>query len=190
MDMETSPPAFSSTTTEGPAATPTSSGRIVVRIRVSQAWTPEEDACRERLAGENGFRRWRRVASAMSRRRTPGQCRDRWRDHLARDVYHRPFTSEDDAELARIRLRDGRGRWKDISRAVYCRSSRALKRRWRELRKSDAFLRALYWYPHQPVQPPADSIVLSCSVGCDAVAGGGKTPGISPAWSYNLQESY
>ncbi|KAF0924854.1 hypothetical protein E2562_014940 [Oryza meyeriana var. granulata] len=189
--METASTAFSSSA-EG-AATPSSSGRIILRIRLPPAWTPEEDACLERLARENGFRRWRRVASAMPRHRSSRQCRDRWRDQLARDVYHRPFTSDDDAELARLRLRDGGDRWKDISRAVHCRSSRAMKRRWRELRKSDAFLRALYWHPHQLlVQPPAEdaslhgdiptSSVVSYRVGCDAVAAGGTT--VAPGFAY------
>nr|XP_015636830.1 transcription factor MYB3R-5 [Oryza sativa Japonica Group] len=153
--METSSSDFSSTTEV--AATPSSAMRIILRIRLSPAWTPEEDACLERLARGYGFRHWRRVAEEMQpreRRRSPKQCRDRWRDHLARDVYHRPFTADDDAE-----------------------------RRWRELRKSDAFLRALYWHPDQPVPPLLDdalscSDVLDSSVasyrgGCDAVAGGG-----------------
>ncbi|BAD73047.1 Myb-like transcription factor-like [Oryza sativa Japonica Group] len=169
------------------AATPSSAMRIILRIRLSPAWTPEEDACLERLARGYGFRHWRRVAEEMQpreRRRSPKQCRDRWRDHLARDVYHRPFTADDDAELAHLRLRGGGGdRWKDISRAAHCRTSRAMRRRWRELRKSDAFLRALYWHPDQPVPPLLDdalscSDVLDSSVasyrgGCDAVAGGG-----------------
>uniref|UniRef100_A0A0E0A7U7 Uncharacterized protein n=1 Tax=Oryza glumipatula TaxID=40148 RepID=A0A0E0A7U7_9ORYZ len=126
-------------------------GRCVVRIRLPPAWTPEEDAVLERLAMEHGSRHWRRVAAQMPRhrrRRSPAQCRDRWRDHLARDVFHRPFTADDDAELARLCLRlDGGDRWKDISRAVYGRSSRAVKQRWRELRKSDAFLGKLWRRP-------------------------------------------
>jgi hypothetical protein len=90
------------------------------------------DAVLERLAMEHGSRHWRRVAAQMPRhssRRSPAQCCDRWRDHLARDVFHRPFTADDDAELALLCLRLDDGR-----------SSRAVKRRWRELRKSDAFL--------------------------------------------------
>uniref|UniRef100_A0A0D3GF19 Myb-like domain-containing protein n=1 Tax=Oryza barthii TaxID=65489 RepID=A0A0D3GF19_9ORYZ len=114
-------------------------GRCVVRIRLPPAWTPELDAVLERLAMEHGSRHWRRVAAQMPRhrsRRSPAQCRDRWRDHLARDVFHRPFTADDDAELARLCLRLDDGR-----------SSRAVKRRWRELRKSDAFLGKLWRRP-------------------------------------------
>uniref|UniRef100_A0A0E0JFF9 Myb-like domain-containing protein n=1 Tax=Oryza punctata TaxID=4537 RepID=A0A0E0JFF9_ORYPU len=189
--METNSSAFSSTTEV--ESTPSSGGRIVLRIRLPPAWTPEEDASLERLARENGFRHWRRVAMEMQPRgrRSPKQCRDRWRDHLARDVYHRPFTVDDDAELAHLRLRDGGDRWKDISRAVRCRSSSAMRRRWRELRKSNAFLRALYWHPDQPVQPlledalsysdVVDSSVASYRGGCDAMAGGGTivAPGLA-----------
>uniref|UniRef100_A0A0E0GMT8 Myb-like domain-containing protein n=1 Tax=Oryza nivara TaxID=4536 RepID=A0A0E0GMT8_ORYNI len=169
--------AFPSSAEEAAAAaSPTSGGkRIVLRIRLPPAWTPEEDACLARLAAENGFRHWRRVAESMAAarsgrrpRRSPGQCRDRWRDHLARDcrdrwrdhlardVYHRPFTADDDAELARLLLKrdgDGERSWKDISRAAYCRTSRGMRRRWGELRDSDAFLRKLWCPPPPPMQP-------------------------------------
>ncbi|KAL5229058.1 hypothetical protein ABZP36_017323 [Zizania latifolia] len=139
-------------------ATPSRS-RCILRIKLPPAWTPEEDELLERLAVQNGFRRWRRVARDMPRHRSSRQCRDRWRDHLSRDDYHRPFTADDDAELARLCIRGGSGeRWKDISRAVQCRTSRDMKRRWRELRKSDAFLRTL-WRPRTPTQPPAEQEV-------------------------------
>jgi hypothetical protein len=63
----------------------------------------------------------------------PGQsassCRDRWRHHLARDVYHRPFAARDDEKLRRLVVRYGSGRrWKDIACAVYGRMSRIMKR--------------------------------------------------------------
>ncbi|KAF0911965.1 hypothetical protein E2562_012776 [Oryza meyeriana var. granulata] len=152
---------FPSSVEVAAAASPPRGSRIVLRISLPPAWTPEEDACLARLAAENGFRHWRRVArdmppaaGALCRRRSPRQCRDRWRDHLARDIYHRPFTADDDAELARLLLRrDGGERsWKDISRAAYCRTSRDMRRRWRELRDSDAFLSKL-WCPLPPMQP-------------------------------------
>uniref|UniRef100_J3KU66 Myb-like domain-containing protein n=2 Tax=Oryza brachyantha TaxID=4533 RepID=J3KU66_ORYBR len=68
-------------------------------------------------------------------RRSARSCRDRWRHHLARDLYHRPFTARDDDELLRLHCRLG-DRWKEIGRAVYGRTSRILKRRWKELRRS------------------------------------------------------
>uniref|UniRef100_A0A0E0LJV5 Myb-like domain-containing protein n=1 Tax=Oryza punctata TaxID=4537 RepID=A0A0E0LJV5_ORYPU len=108
--------------------------RCVVRLKLSPAWTPEEDALLQRLAKENGFRRWSRVARSMPRRSTRS-CRTRWRHHLARDVYHRPFTARDDDELLRLHYRLG-DRWKEIGRAVYGRTSRVMKHRWRELRRS------------------------------------------------------
>uniref|UniRef100_A0A0D9UY63 Myb-like domain-containing protein n=1 Tax=Leersia perrieri TaxID=77586 RepID=A0A0D9UY63_9ORYZ len=204
--METDSSDCLSTVEEAAPATPsTSSGRIVVRIRLQPPWTPEEDACLERLAKANGFRHWRRVASEMpmppwQRRRSARHCRDRWREHLARDVYHRPFTPDDDAELAFLRLRGAGGgdSWKDVSRAAYCRTSRVMRRRWRELRKSDAFLGALYG-----AQPPADqeagmdaamddapthsdvltSSVASYSAGCGAVASGGNVTAVAPRFA-------
>ncbi|EAZ39592.1 hypothetical protein OsJ_24027 [Oryza sativa Japonica Group] len=60
--------------------------------------------------------------------------RARWRHHLARDVYHRPFTAREDDELLRLHYRLG-DRWKEIGRAVYGRTSRVMKHRWRELRR-------------------------------------------------------
>ncbi|KAL6591551.1 hypothetical protein ACP70R_050054 [Stipagrostis hirtigluma subsp. patula] len=167
--------------------------RRVLRIKLSPAWTPDEDARLERLATEHGFRRWRRVAARMPGR-SAGQCRDRWRHHLARDVYRRPFTARDDDELWRLYLRHA-GRWKDISRAVHCRTSRAMRRRWKELRGSDAFLSKL-WRPlpappaDQDAKMDADSdpatssshrprlvdvgapAVASCSLGLDAMDAG------------------
>ncbi|KAK8463575.1 hypothetical protein SEVIR_1G381300v4 [Setaria viridis] len=123
----------------------------VLRIRPPPAWTAEEDARLERLAREHGCRHWRRVAASLLTGRSSRQCRDRWRHHLARDVYHRPFTARDDDDLARLYVRHA-GRWRDISRAVHGRTSRAMRRRWRELRDSDAFLSKL-WRPRPP--PPA-----------------------------------
>uniref|UniRef100_A0A0E0LJV6 Uncharacterized protein n=1 Tax=Oryza punctata TaxID=4537 RepID=A0A0E0LJV6_ORYPU len=108
--------------------------RCVVRLKLPPAWTSEEDALLQRLAKENSFRRWSRVARSMPRR-SARSCRDRWRHHLARDVYHRPFTARDDDELLRLHYRLG-DRWKDIGRAVYGRTSRVMKHRWRELRRS------------------------------------------------------
>uniref|UniRef100_A0A0D9WP13 Myb-like domain-containing protein n=1 Tax=Leersia perrieri TaxID=77586 RepID=A0A0D9WP13_9ORYZ len=129
--------------------------RCVARQRLPPAWTPEEDAVLERLATENGSRHWRRVAS---RRRCHAACRDRWRDHLARDVFHRPFTPADDDELARLYLRLDGGRWKDISRAVHGRSTRAVRCRWREIRSSDEFLKKL-WSPFSSMLSPAEKDV-------------------------------
>uniref|UniRef100_A0A0E0CZK9 Myb-like domain-containing protein n=1 Tax=Oryza meridionalis TaxID=40149 RepID=A0A0E0CZK9_9ORYZ len=158
----------SSTTVASSPASPLL-GWCVVCIRLPPAWTPEEDAILERLAMENGSRHWRRVAAQIPRRRrrSPVQCRDRWRDHLARDVFHRPFTSADDTELARLCLRlddacaAAGHRWKHVSRAVYGRSSCAVKRRWRKLRKSDAFLSAL-WRPRTTAPTANAAITTTC----------------------------
>uniref|UniRef100_J3LP29 Myb-like domain-containing protein n=1 Tax=Oryza brachyantha TaxID=4533 RepID=J3LP29_ORYBR len=162
--MEETAEAFpSSAERETSTASTPGRERLVLRIMIplSPAWTPEEDACLARLVGENGFRHWRRVARDMPptaggrpRHRSPRQCRDRWRDHLARDVYRRPFTADDDAELARLLLArdDGERSWKDISRAARRGSEIILLLRWRELCGSDAFLRKL-WCPLPPVQP-------------------------------------
>uniref|UniRef100_A0A0E0AJ08 Myb-like domain-containing protein n=1 Tax=Oryza glumipatula TaxID=40148 RepID=A0A0E0AJ08_9ORYZ len=117
-----------------PPLPPPPRARCVVRLKLPPAWTPEEDARLQRLAKENGFRRWSRVARSMPRR-SARSCRDRWRHHLARDVYHRPFTARDDDELLRLHYRLG-DRWKEIGRAVYGRTSRVMKHRWRELRRS------------------------------------------------------
>ncbi|EEE65455.1 hypothetical protein OsJ_20827 [Oryza sativa Japonica Group] len=92
MDMELSSSSSSTTVASSPASSPPL-GRCVLRFRLPPAWTPEEDAVLERLAMEHGSRHWRRVAAQMPRRRSPAQCRDRWGDHLARDVFHRPFTA-------------------------------------------------------------------------------------------------
>ncbi|CAN6252729.1 unnamed protein product [Urochloa humidicola] len=114
----------------------------VLRLRPPPAWTLEEDARLERLAREHGARHWRRVASLLPGR-SPRQCRDRWHHHLARDVYHRPFTARDDDDLARLYVRHA-GRWREMSRAAHGRTSRVLRRRWRELRDTDAFLSKLW----------------------------------------------
>ncbi|KAL6634021.1 hypothetical protein ACP70R_026692 [Stipagrostis hirtigluma subsp. patula] len=129
----------SSAAAPAPAPAPTR-GRCIVRLRLPRAWTAEEDALLERLAKEHGFAHWHRVARRMpGRSRSARSCRDRWRHHLARDVYHRPFTVRDDEELRRLVGRFGSdGRWKDIGRAVYGRTSRVMKRRWKELRKAAA----------------------------------------------------
>ena len=61
---------------------------LPVRRKLSRAWTAQEDVRLARLAMENRFRNWHRVARQMPGR-SHASCRDRWRDHLARDVYHR-----------------------------------------------------------------------------------------------------
>ncbi|XP_015694612.2 transcription factor MYB118-like [Oryza brachyantha] len=85
---------------------------------------PEQDALLQRFAKENAFRQWSRIARSMHRRHK-----------LARDVYHRPFTARDDDELLRLHRRLG-DRWKEIGSAVSGRSSRIMKRRCKELRRS------------------------------------------------------
>ncbi|PUZ76210.1 hypothetical protein GQ55_1G271400 [Panicum hallii var. hallii] len=148
----------SATAVSAPSAAP------VLRIRPPPAWTPEEDARLERLAREHGFRHWRRVAARMVPGRSSRECRGRWRNHLARDVYHRPFTARDDDDLARLYVRHG-GRWREMSRAVHGRTSRVMRRRWREVRDSDAFLSRL-WRPRSPVSAPAhqDAAVMEPSL--------------------------
>uniref|UniRef100_A0A0E0IQY6 Myb-like domain-containing protein n=1 Tax=Oryza nivara TaxID=4536 RepID=A0A0E0IQY6_ORYNI len=94
---------------------------------VRHPWLPS-------LVKENGFRRWSRVTRSMPRR-SARLCRDRWCHHLARDVYHRPFTARDDDELLRLHYRLG-DRWKKIGHAVYGRTSCVMNHRWRELRRS------------------------------------------------------
>ncbi|KAF6984539.1 hypothetical protein CFC21_002539 [Triticum aestivum] len=150
---------------------------LLVRLKLPRAWTAEEDARLARLARENGLRSWHRVARQMPGR-SYALCRDRWRDHLARDVYHRAFTAGDDAELARLHQRHG-GRWSSISRAVYGRTSRVMKRRWRELRKNGA-KKTAYCPPALPTEdlemelseqrhPLADALAAGlscCSLGC------------------------
>ncbi|TVU32015.1 hypothetical protein EJB05_23731, partial [Eragrostis curvula] len=127
--------ASSSSASAPPAAAPRA--RCIARIRLPRAWTAEEDARLERLAKEHRFRHWHRVARRMPGR-SAGLCRDRWRHHPARDVYHRPFTARDDEELRRLVARFGsRGRWKDVGRAVYGRTSRVMKHRWKEIRNNN-----------------------------------------------------
>ncbi|GJN23394.1 hypothetical protein PR202_gb11040 [Eleusine coracana subsp. coracana] len=135
--------------------------RRVLRIRPSPEWTPEEDARLERLVKEKKGC-WRRVAREMTPPgRSARQCRDRWRDHLARDLYHRPFTAGDDEELQRLFLRHG-VRWKEIRRATHGRTSRVLRRRWKEIRNSDAFLTKLWTRPPPP--PTADAATTPASL--------------------------
>ncbi|TVU27625.1 hypothetical protein EJB05_19119, partial [Eragrostis curvula] len=136
------------------------SARRVLRIRPSPAWTPEEDARLALFAKDHAFRRWRRVAEGMPGRSSK-QCRDRWRHHLARDVYHRPFTAGDDEELARLFRRHG-GRWKEMSRAAHGRTSRIMRRRWKEIRGTDAILSKL-WRPPPPTTTNLADIHLGAS---------------------------
>ncbi|KAK3146059.1 hypothetical protein QOZ80_3BG0261000 [Eleusine coracana subsp. coracana] len=150
--------------------------RRVLRIRPSAAWTPEEDATLERLADEHGARHWRRVADHMPGR-SSRQCRDRWRLHLARDEYHRPFTAADDEELARLFLRHA-GRWSAVSRAAHRRTSRVMRRRWKEIRDTDAFLSKL-WKPviaEPDVGSDSSTTSLSPQLHCPDVVFGSGLP--------------
>uniref|UniRef100_J3MKB5 Uncharacterized protein n=1 Tax=Oryza brachyantha TaxID=4533 RepID=J3MKB5_ORYBR len=99
-----------------PPPLPAPRPRCIVRLRLPPAWTPEEDAQLQRLAKENAFRRWSRIARSMPRR-SARSCRAR-PHNLARDAYHRPITAHDDDELLRLHCRLG-DRWKEIGRAVY-----------------------------------------------------------------------
>ncbi|KQK08628.1 transcription factor MYB73-like [Brachypodium distachyon] len=140
---------------------------LIVRLRLRRGWTAEEDARLEKLATENRFRHWHRVARQM-----PGRshklCRDRWRDHLARDLYSRAFTAADDAELARQHRRHG-GRWKDISRHVHARTTRVLKRRWKELLRKKNGAEKMEASTSPTLQHPLADVLAaglsSCSLG-------------------------
>ncbi|KAJ1282535.1 hypothetical protein BS78_03G059900 [Paspalum vaginatum] len=156
-----------------PAASPTAapvvaaaSARVVCVLRTTikrRPWTGDEDARLQRLAKEHGFHSWRRVASHLPGRSTK-ECRDRWRHCLARDVYHRPFTASDDDELVRLYVRHA-GCWTDMSRAVYARTSRLLRHRWREIRYTSAVL-GKFWRPRPP---PNDQDALAGRDGGAAV---------------------
>ncbi|GJN41389.1 hypothetical protein PR202_gn00760 [Eleusine coracana subsp. coracana] len=115
------------------------SARRVLRFRPSAAWTPEEDATRHWRASPTS-------TALLMPGRSSRQCRGRWRHHLARDDYLRPFTARDDEELARLFMRHD-GRWKDVSRAAHRRTSRVMRRRWKEIRDTDAFLSKLWNKP-------------------------------------------
>ncbi|KAL6912308.1 hypothetical protein ACP4OV_001113 [Aristida adscensionis] len=155
--------AAATATAPAPAA---GRGRCIARLRLPCAWTAEEDARLARLAKENGFGHWHRVARRMAGGRSARLCRDRWRHHLARDVYHRPFTARDDDELLRLVARFGAGgRWKDIGRAVYGRTSRVMRRRWKELRGTAAMAAAAAKNRKSGGCPPA--LDLPCYGGDD-----------------------
>ncbi|KAJ1289461.1 hypothetical protein BS78_02G166000 [Paspalum vaginatum] len=148
------------------APTAASDDRVVCFLRrrgrptTRRPWTGDEDAQLERLvATEHGFRDcdWGRVASHLPGR-SPRQCRDRWCHYLARHIYHRPFTVSDDDELAHLYVRHV-GRWRDMSRDVYGRTSSVLRHRWREIRYTNAFLSRLW----RPRPPPDDAVVAEKS---------------------------
>lgn len=151
---------------------------IVVRLRLPRAWTPEEDARLRCLAKENGFGHWHRVARRMP---PPGRsarsCRDRWRHHLARDVYHRPFTARDDEELRRLAARLGGSSWKDIGRAVYGRISRVMKQRWREIRETPPAKKSLALPSHDNDDGDQDLEEIAEAVAGEATATVHKGPG-------------
>ncbi|EAY87352.1 hypothetical protein OsI_08755 [Oryza sativa Indica Group] len=116
-------------------------------------WTAEEDERLRRLAKENLFRQWWKVAREMPGR-SGDSCRARWRHHLARDVYHRPFTARDDEELVRLHRHTG-GSWRKISRSVYGRTSAIMRDRWIQLRRSGLVPDAAKTAENAGCPPPA-----------------------------------
>ncbi|XBI49242.1 hypothetical protein VPH35_112839 [Triticum aestivum] len=103
-------------------------------------WTVEEDARLERLARENRFRHWRRVA-----RRMPGRsrslCRARWRHLLAkREVcyLHTALAALSHRDEDELLSRDWMRRWTAYRKKAAKSSPEKAQEYWREFMKNAA----------------------------------------------------
>mmetsp|Transcript_29317 Transcript_29317/g.70696 ORF Transcript_29317/g.70696 Transcript_29317/m.70696 type:complete len:954 (-) Transcript_29317:219-3080(-) len=98
----------------------------------------EEDEKLKLLIQEYGTSEWPTIASMMvspnskSRKRTPTQCRDRWKRHLNPALFRKNsgWTPEEDLTILRLKCLDQVTSWKTIQDDLPGRSDMCVKNRW------------------------------------------------------------
>ena len=94
-------------------------------------WTPREDTAIRRLVEENGIKQWTLIAESLHTKyniagRSGKQCRERWHNHLAKDILKEAWTYEEDHVLFSTHQNIG-NRWAEISNSLPGRTDNSIK---------------------------------------------------------------
>lgn len=134
------------------------------RKRRRGAWTPKEDELLLKYVAEFGTKEWTSVALKVPNR-TSKQCRERYTNCLAPNIWRGPWSTEEDECIRRAVHVYGK-RWANISRSFMPeRPANAVKNRWHAvLRKNDdEWLKQhqhqdLLPMPCQPIRPQHERV--------------------------------
>lgn len=101
------------------------------RTNHRQVFTSYEDARLKLLVQQYGVKNWDLI-SYMMPNRTPRQCRERYKGHLAPEILNLPWTPQEDRLLIEKYTIMGR-KWSKIAKFFVGRSDSNIKNRWQML---------------------------------------------------------
>ena len=91
-------------------------------------FTDEEDDIVRKFVEENGPRNWPKLAEIL-KVRSSKQCRERWCNHLDPNIFHDPWTPEEDYTIFKLYTSIG-PKWSVISKYVPGRPDNSVKNRY------------------------------------------------------------
>lgn len=99
-----------------------------------QPFSPQEDAELKKLVETYGDNDWVLISKRICTKRSPRQCRDRWKEYLMPSLNMDPWTKEEDRLLIQ-KIKECGKKWSIVCMSLKGRSETAAKNRWRLLER-------------------------------------------------------
>ena len=105
----------------------------IPKARTRDKFIEEEDTVLRYLVSVYGLNNWRKISEIMGTRNAR-QCRDRYKNYLAPNISHQPWTQEEDNKLEFLVSSFGK-KWRLLSRDFVGRTDINLKSRYSFLQR-------------------------------------------------------